>query len=230
MIEDAAVFSVLSKCFGPVDEAEWKHLSDSAVWSEFLDGARRLMQDDGTLGRDLSPMQRMRISRDRCPLQDFLSAGEVDALYCPPTFAEKRSFAARHFTGGLPDSALPVESLYTAWDRPGTPDSLFAGATNMYLGRSARYMQALCESMNLTVPDDFAACPDHLALELDVCAVLLRSNMVDEARTFLSERFDWLTAYRMRLIELSDDARFYIGLVDVLLGIVATQTADLEEE
>ena len=29
----------------------------------------------------------------------------------------------------------------------------------------------------------------------------------------------WLTAYRMRLLELADDARFYIGLVDVLVGM-----------
>lgn len=226
MVEDAAVFSVLSKCFGPVDEAEWKHLTDSAEWSEFLDGARRLMQDDRTMGRELSPMQRMRAKRDRCPLQDFLSAGEVDALYCPPTFAEKRSFSAQHFTGGLPESALPVESLYTAWERPGATDTMFGNAKNMYLGQSARYMNSLCKQMGLEVPSEFSASPDHLALELDVVAVLVRSGMVSEARTFLAERFEWLTAFRMKLIKLPDDARFYIGLVDVLLGIRAEQTAE----
>ena len=36
--------------------------------------------------------------------------------------------------------------------------------------------------------------------------------------------FAWLTAYRMRLLALEDDARFYIGLVDVILAIRAQQT------
>ena len=76
----------------------------------------------------------------------------------------------------------------------------------------------------MEVPPAFSACPDHLALELDLVAVMLRSGMREEARQFLAERFAWLTAYRMRLLALEDDARFYIGLVDVILAIRAQQT------
>ena len=36
-----------------------------------------------------------------------------------------------------------------------------------------------------------------------------------EARQFVAERFDWLTDYRLKLLKLDDDARFYISLVDV---------------
>ena len=209
------LFTVLSMCFAPVGQDEWKQLVDGPLWSDFLDAARRGLQDDDALGEPTSPIARV---RSRCPLQEFLSAGEVKALFTPPTYDEKRLFAARHFTGGLPESAVPAESLYTTWSNGPLP-SPFSKAEGMYQGDSARYMRDLVERMGMRVPPEFSACPDHLALELDLAAVLLRSGMRDAARQFVLERFSWLTAYRMRLLELADDARFYIGLVDVLVGM-----------
>lgn len=209
------MFTVLSMCFAPVEADEWKQLVDGPLWSDFLDAARRGLQDDAAFGEPASPMAR---ARTRCPLQEFLSAGEVNALFAPPSYEEKRLFAARHFTGGLPESAVPVESLYTAWSNGPLP-SPFSKAEGMYQGDSARYMRDLVERMGMRVPPEFAACPDHLALELDLAAVLLRSGCAKEALRFVLERFSWLTAYRMRLLELADDARFYIGLVDVVLGV-----------
>ena len=181
MMDDAAVFSILSKCFAPVDKAEWENLSAREVWAEFLDGARFIL--------------------------------------------EKRQFAARHFTGGLPESALPIESLYVNTAKAGDLLSPVDGK-GMYLGTSARYMSALAEQLGFGIPSEFSDCPDHLALELDMVAVLLRSGMVDEARTFLSERFNWLTAYRRRLINLGSEANFYVCLCDLLIGIVAEQAED----
>lgn len=217
------VFSVLSKCFAPLDECEWNSLTGGSAWSEFLDGSRRLLQDGRDFGCDTSPIAR---TRKRCPLQEFLSAGEVNALFCPPTYEEKNSFAARHFTGGLPQSAVPVESLYARWAGP-CRSTLFPQAQGMYQGETALYMKSLIESLGASVPDEFAGFPDHLALELDLVSVLLRSGMRAEARMFLAERFAWLTAYRMRLLELEDDARFYIGLIDVVVGIRAQQGAEV---
>ena len=118
MMDDAAVFSVLSKCFGSVGKDEWKQMTRSAAWAEFMDGVRRLLQDDTCFGKQASLIECMHV---RVPMQEFLSANEVDELFCPPLFDEKQGFAARHFTGGLPQSAIPVESLYTDWNTPTAP-------------------------------------------------------------------------------------------------------------
>lgn len=222
MIEDEDIFSIMSKCFAPIDEHEWQALTKGTTWSGFLDGARRAMQDEGLFGCAHGTIQR--VGR-RCPLQDFLSAGEVKALFAPPTFAEKERFAARHFTGGLPESAVPVESLYVRWSHDEAARTPFSRTTGLYQADSALYMGDLIGRLGLELPKRFSACPDHLALELDLVAVLLRSGMRDEARQYLSERFEWLTAYRMRLLSLTDDTSFYVGLVDVLLGIRAQQGA-----
>ncbi len=227
MMDDAAVFSVLSKCFGSVEKDEWKQMTRSAAWAEFMDGVRRLLQDDTRFGKQATPIERMHV---RAPMQEFLSANEVDELFCPPLFDEKLGFAARHFTGGLPQSAIPVESLYTDWNTPDNVNPLIGKQKGLYLGASARYMRALIEQLGLEVPAEYADCPDHLALELDLVAVLLRSGMDAEARQFVAERFDWLTDYRLKLLKLDDDARFYISLVDVILGICAEQRAESESD
>ncbi|OUO86166.1 nitrate reductase delta subunit [Gordonibacter sp. An230] len=223
-MESDEMLAAMSVCFASVERDEWKQLTAQPVWSGFLDAARRALQDDDVFGEPTSPISR---ARKRCPLQEFLSAGEVRALFAPPTYDEKRAFEARHFTGGLTDSALPVESLYATWSH-GTLPSPFSRCAGMYQGDSARYMKDLVERMGMGVPSQFAACPDHLALELDLAAVLLRSGARDAARQFLAERLAWLTAYRMRLLKLGPSAGFYIGLVDVLLGI-RTQLASEAE-
>lgn len=225
MLDDAAVFSVLSKCFGPVEKDEWKQMTRSAAWGDFTDGVRRLLQDDSAFGKQVSLFKR---SRGRVPMQEFLSDNEVDELFCPPLYEEKQQFAARHFVGGLPESAIPVESLYAGWASLKRENPLASKHEGQYLGASARYMRALIEQLGLEVPPAFADCPDHLALELDLVAVLLRSGMDAEARQFMAERFEWLTDYRLKLLSLDDDARFYISLVDVILGICAEQRAEDE--
>ena len=51
-------------------------------------------------------------------------------------------------------------------------------------------------------------------------AVLLRSGMRHQALTFVRERFAWLESYRQQLLKIDDDdASFYIGLVDAVMGI-----------
>lgn len=218
MLHYDEMLTVMATCFAPVERDEWEQLTEPQLWAEFLAAVRGALQAEGTFDQ-LNSYAKVGPEAG-CPLGEFLSEREVEALRVPPAYDEKRAFAARHFTGGLPSSAMPVESLYTAWSNSPQP-APFSKSARMYQGDSARYLRDLVERLGLEVPPQFAGYPDHLALELDLMAVLLRSGARAEARQFAAERFGWLAAYRRRLLELGEDAWFYIGLVDVLVGIHA---------
>lgn len=222
-MDEASVFSVLSQCFAPVDEAAWRAVSAPVAWNEFLTGARHLLQEDDPQA-DRAPILRARAS---APLQDFLADEEVRALFAPPTHAEKEGFAARHFIGGLAQSAMPVESLYVPWtQRPGAP---FANQTGLYRADTALYMEDLLARMGLSIPEPLTAYPDHLAVELGAAAALFDAGRADDAWLFLRERTAWLTAYRAHLADAAPNDEltpFHLALVDLTLGICARQWLD----
>lgn len=216
MIDDARLFAMLAQCFGPAAEDEWNRTVSEDEWQALIVRLRALLQQPDAWGV-LAPAAR---SRRVVPLQEFLSEPEVDALFVPPSFEQKQKFAARHFTGGLPDSALPIESLYVEWtvDAKRGP---FARQKGLYSADTALYMRDLIVDLGLQLPESLAAYPDHLSLELDMVSFLLESDRVDDARRLFLERSEWLTAYRLKLVALGEEALFYLAIVDALLGIRA---------
>lgn len=189
-----AVFSIVSKCFASVDEAVYRELTAPDAWKGFIDEVRACTGP--------------------------AAAQATAVLETPPSYIEYDGFCRRHFTGGLPASAMPVESLYRACEAEGRMQRGRYGAD------SARYMERLIASLGLELPSAYRAWPDHLALELDLLAVLQRSGCADEARSFASERFGWLADYRRRLARLDDPATaFFIALIDVLIDAIAREGA-----
>lgn len=92
--------------------------------------------------------------------------------------------------GGMPLAALPVESLYKPWNgRTGSPKG-------MYLGPSATQMTALFRALDLELPQEFSAMPDHLSLLLETLSVFLDAHNVSEAAEFARAHLDWLADYR----------------------------------
>lgn len=235
----ACVLETISHCFAKVPQDIWDADVTYASWKEFLNGCRAA----------LTP-----VHNRSCVLENWLSAPEVRALKNPPSYSDKHDFAAHHFVGGLPESAMPIESLYRRWGRdldalspaapmntsaPGSAHSANPTAPaqkdmcdtdvanpagsipkGMYDGDSAAYMKSLIERMGMSIPDEFAAYPDHLSLECDLAAVILRSGGIEQGHMFVCERFLWLTDYRLKLLQL-DDAQtyFYLALVDILSAI-----------
>ena len=204
MIDDARLFAMLAQCFGPAARDEWDYATGDDEWQALIARLRVLIQQPGAWGAAASAVRVHRAS----PLQEFLSEREVDALFAPPSFDEKSSFAARHFTGGLPESAHPKRSP-------------FEHKKGLYSADTALYMRDLIADLGLALPESLAAYPDHLSLELDMVSLLLEAGRADDARQLFLERSAWLTAYRLKLVALGDEALFYLAIVDALLGIRA---------
>lgn len=214
MARDAEVFSALAALFAPTTREEWTETTAGSPWQAFVDELRRLSHEG--VGSNRAPS----LLRRPMPLRECLSNDEVSALYAPPSYDEHHRFIARHFTGGLPTSALPVESLYTVWSND-PRRSPFSETKPMHQGDAALYMKDLLGSLGLAPSEDVDLAPDHISLELATVAELLNSSMVEEAKSFLIERFSWLTDYRARLLQIGKEATFYIALVDTILCIRA---------
>lgn len=223
-MDNAAVFAIAALCFADCGEDEWASVTEPAAWNDFLASARRLLQEDGDVS-DEAPIARMRRSE---PFSEFLADDEVRALYAPPTFDEKARFFARHFTGGLPASAMPVESLHVAWTADPARNP-FGRAEGLYESDAALYMRDLIARLGLDEDACLSPYADHLAVELDLAALLLRANRATEAWLFVDQRLSWLSSYRAQLIGLGPDALFHLAIVDLVLGIRARQTARLSE-
>ena len=216
MIDDARLFAMLAQCFGPAARDEWDHATGNDEWQALIARLRVLIQQPDAWGAAAPAVRAQRVA----PLQEFLSEREVDALFAPPSFDEKRTFAARHFTGGLPESAQPIESLYVEWTND-PKRSPFERKKGLYSADTALYMRDLIADLGLALPESLAAYPDHLSLELDMVSFLLEAGRTDDARQLFLERSAWLTAYRLKLVALGDEALFYLAIVDALLGIRA---------
>lgn len=223
-MRDSEVFEVLARCFAHIDAAEWEAITAPAHWDEFVDVARRLLQHAYSDPDACAPATRLR--RDD-PIEHFLTDEEVRALYAPPSAAQMASFAARHFTGGLPASAMPVESLYVEWtsdDEKGP----FGRLEGFYASDAALYMRDLMNLLDLDQACSLSPYPDHLSVELDMAAFLLERSDAKTAWRYVEERFEWLSSYRARLIEVGN-ATFHLALIDLVLGIRARQCAISDE-
>lgn len=230
-VGNADAFAIMARCFSASTEGEWSQLTSPATWSGFVDALRRLLAFGVREGESARPHP----FAPGVSLNEVLSEGETQEMFLPPSFQAKATFEARHFIGGLPCSAMPVESLYSSSPHGGTENavageaSLSAPAKKAFYGEPcAQYMADLLGRLGLDMPDGGKGYPDHLSVELDVLSLLVGEGCFDEAETFLVERFAWLTAYRKRLLALGSDAGFYLALVDLILGIRAVVLAETD--
>ena len=191
--DESIAFSIASRCFWRIDEDEWTQISDPVSWKTFI----KMLT---LMGADAD-------------------APYMVALANPPSY-EQFIHAQRHFVGGLPDSAVPVESLYV------TPDQMIVhdadDGEGFWLQQPAAYMRDLVGRLGMEVPPEFSDCPDHLALELDMASMLLASDALEQAADFIPTRLEWLGRYRAKIALLApQDLTFHAALVDALIDIAS---------
>ena len=117
----------------------------------------------------------------------------ASALPEPPLFDDYRHFMNRMLTPGMPGALPPVESLYKEWG--GHAAGLQQGQ-GFYLGDAAKHVRAVCESLEIQIPSEYQAMPDHLVLLLELFEYLRTHAPAEDARDFAEHHFDWLGEYR----------------------------------
>lgn len=123
------------------------------------------------------------------------TAGNNDALRTPPAYSDYRHFHNIVLTPGMPSAALPVESLYKEWcGKTGVLEGIAAGK-GFYLGAPARHIRALCEQLEIDIPQQFQAMPDHLVLLIELYEFLCSAATPADAAQFAAEHLDWLGEY-----------------------------------
>lgn len=119
-----------------------------------------------------------------------------------PSWSQRSLLQNELLVSGMPFAALPVESLYKPWSTSLGND--YGAQRGLYLGDSARHLQALYASLDLTVPVRFAAMPDHLSLLLELLSLFVGSGNERAARDVVADHLDWLDAYDATLAARSE--------------------------
>lgn len=124
---------------------------------------------------------------------------ELNLTEPPLPFSTYRHFTNNALTAGMPLAALPVESLYRPWSE--LEGAQGGNRQGLYRSDSALHIEALCEHLDLTIPPEFRAMPDHLALLTELLTFLDEYAPAPDARAFARDHFAWLPAYRDTLHE-----------------------------
>ena len=131
------------------------------------------------------------------------------ALSVPFDWPDRAAFQRNVLASGMPLAALPVESLYKPWSQE--PGNGYGASRGLFLGDSARHIQAVYRSLEIDVPARFAAVPDHLSLLLDLLALYVQCENRVAARDLVADHFDWLGSYDKALFRRAEEAPLLFG-------------------
>jgi len=108
-----------------------------------------------------------------------------------------------------------IESPYKPWTQDGECRLAFAREKGLLGGDSALHMAAIFRHSGVEVPPRFAACPDHLVLELEFLSALYAEATDHEVRQFIQDHLDWIPRLKEEMIRFRPHP-FYLGAVELL--------------
>ncbi|WP_241963690.1 molecular chaperone TorD family protein [Gordonibacter sp. 28C] len=154
-----------------------------------------------------------------------LACGAAERALALPPWQVRSTLQNDVLLPGMPLAALPVESLYKPWSA--APGNAFGAQRGLYLGDSARHIQAVCAALELDVPERYAAMPDHLSLLLDLLALFAENGNAQAAADLAADHFDWLDDYDAALARKADEAARADALDPVRRAALAEGVAHL---
>lgn len=153
------------------------------------------------------------------------------SLSAPLSFDDYRHFFNLVLTPGIPHALPPVESLYKDW---GGRQAGIQHGQGFYLGDSAHHAKKVFETLEIEIPADFAAMPDHLILLLELYTFLCEHADAHGAQEFAARHFDWLEIYRelhvLRVAPEKDErllraSEFYQCIIESIADMAGSEQA-----
>lgn len=136
---------------------------------------------------------------------DGAGAAYGEASLAVPEARIRRRFELDVLTPGGVVSLLPVESLYEMWADPRSRDlgqkSAFGTARHLYLGDSAHHIRALMGALDVDIPVEFTAMPDHIALLCELASIYCEAGNYPALESLLADHFGWIETYAEELAE-----------------------------
>ncbi len=146
----------------------------------------------------------------------------VDETLVPETAAAFDNEYISLFEAFETPYAPAVESPYKEWYEGPASGGLLDGPP-------AEDMEQRYAVIEAEIPDAYMA--DHLALLLEYASLLVEAGTPEQHRSFVSEHFDWLPAFRELVDEAAADSPFhrrYARLTDEIFGEIRAEL-DLED-
>ncbi len=98
----------------------------------------------------------------------------------------------RVFLGPLPPYIVPVESIYKKWTSDSSCHLPLASEKGYLMGDPALDMMRRYRDEDMAIPEALLSMPDHVALELEYMAYLLKQKDEAACREYLFAHLDWL--------------------------------------
>ena len=133
----------------------------------------------------------------------------------------------RLFSGREGKSLSLIESPYKPWTQDAECRLSFAREKGLLRGDSALHMAAIFRDSGVEVPQRFAACPDHLVLELEFLSALYAEATDDEVGQFIQDHLDWIPQLKKEMIRFQSHP-FYVSAVELLDGFLDHERDRLE--
>jgi TorA maturation chaperone TorD len=128
----------------------------------------------------------------------------------------------RSFLFPLASRVVPVESIYRRWTYDATAEVPFAAEKGLLMSDHALHMTNLYAAYGLTIPAEYQSMPDHICLELEFAAFLLKNETPERFSQFLREHLNWVN-------ELANDAEeqviptYYLQVIKITAQFLAKE-------
>lgn len=200
--EASAVLQVFAQLFAPLSEAAFSELAKSDDWQGFTQKAHLFLAE--------GPQ----------PVALDLTAADLVNL---PSHQQLSAFYSCHFTGGLPQSVMAVESPYRPWTTRAGAALIFGGQKGYCQGDAACHMRHLYQSLDIQIARDGLQA-DHISMELSFAALLIRHGQPTDFIGFFDDHLTWLPDFyeqmHQRVPGSTPENRFMLALTASLIGFL----------